>query len=354
MKKILVVEDDEFIREDLLEILSLAGYGVAAAVNGKEGLERVQAARPDLIISDIAMPVLDGMGMLHILRKNPETENIPVIFLTSKGERSDMRNAMDSGADDYITKPFGGDELLKAIENRFRRVAVLSNKKNANREEFHELGQLGATENPNLEQLIHEQEVYSYQKKQTIYKEGHNPFHLYYIRKGKVRTYKTHEDGKQLVMSLYKAGEYLGYLAILEQAPYNETAEALEDTELEVLPRKDFEQLIAVNPAVQAKFIRMLANNVIENENHLLGIAYDTLRKKVAKSLLSFYNKYHAGNNGGFTIDISRDELASIAGTATESLIRALTEFKHEQLIDIHRDNKIEVLNLRKLSLLAH
>jgi CRP-like cAMP-binding protein len=89
---------------------------------------------------------------------------------------------------------------------------------------------------------------------------------------------------------------------------------------------------------------------VVENENRLLGIAYDTLRKKVAKALVSFQNKYQCSRNESFTIDISRDELASIAGTATESLIRALTEFRHEQLIDIHKDNKIEILNPRKLA----
>ncbi len=349
MKNILVVEDDEFIREDVAEIMGLAGYDVRMAVHGKDALEKTLESTPDLIVSDISMPVLDGLGMLHILRMNSDTENIPVIFLTSKAERSDLRNAMDSGADDYIVKPFNGDELLRAVENRFRRVDVLSRKKIANREDFRELDELNAN---NLEQLIHQQEVHSYQKKQIIYKEGHNPFHLYYIRKGKVRTYKTHEDGKQLVMSLFNEGEYLGYLAILEQAAYNETAEAMEETELEVLPRKEFEQLISANPAVQAKFIKMLANNVVENENHLLGIAYDTLRKKVAKALINYLNKYHGSKVDGFTIDISRDELASIAGTATESLIRALTEFKHEQLIDIHKDNKIEILNPRKLGAL--
>jgi CRP-like cAMP-binding protein/DNA-binding NarL/FixJ family response regulator len=351
MKTVLVVEDDEIIREDVAEILSLSNYRVYSAVNGKDGLEKTFEFKPDLIISDITMPVVDGMGMLHLLRKNPETEGIPVIFLTSRSERSDMRNAMDSGADDYIVKPFNGDELLRAVENRFKRIEVLHHRSVPNVVEFQEFKPvLEEVSAKGISGLLEDHDSNMYQKKQIIYKEGHNPFNLYYIKSGKVKTYKVHEDGKQLVVGLYTEGDYLGYIALLEGSTYNETAEALEETELVLIPRKEFEELLQQSASVQFKFIKLLANNVSETEKALVGIAYDTLRKKVAKALMQLLNKFHTNKNETFLIDLSRDDIASIAGTATESLIRAMTEFRNEQLIDIRKDNRIEIINPKKLA----
>ena len=347
MKTILVVEDNDIIREDVAEMLELANYKVITAINGKEGFELAKQNLPDLIISDIMMPVVDGFGMLHLLRRDPNTEAIPVIFLTSKTERNDFRNAMESGADDFITKPFNNDELLKALENRFKRLDAIKKNVSAELASFNEL--VESTSNKSLETLIPDRDVRSVQKKQVIYKEGQTPHFLYYIEKGKVRTYKVHEDGKQLSVGLFNEGDFFGHIALLEEAPYKEVAQALEDTELVLIPRKAFENLVSNNLNVAHKLIKMLAKNVAENEAHLLGIAYNTLRKKVAAALTSLYNKYKPKKEEIFLLDISRDELASISGTATESLIRTLTEFKNEGLLDIKKDNRIEIMNAKKL-----
>lgn len=348
MKTILIVEDNEVIREDVIEILSLSNYNVISAVNGKEGIEKTFECMPDLIISDIAMPIVDGFGMLHVLRKDPKTEDLPFIFLTSKGDRNDFRNAMDSGADDYITKPFNGDELLKAVENRFKRMAVMKKNLSSDIQALNELMEANGSNTGSLENLPKDHDTNTYQKKQVIYKEGYTPHYLYYIQKGKVRTFKIHEDGKQLVMDLFNEGDFLGYTSLLEESVYKETAEAMEETELTLIPKRDFEDLLHKNPAVQRKLIKMLAKNISENEQHLLGIAYNTLRKKVANALTSLEKKYHINKKERFFIDLSRDDLAALAGTATESFIRTLTEFKNEKLIDI-KDNKIEILNGLKL-----
>ena len=350
MKTILVVEDNDVIREDVTEILNLANFNVISAVNGKEGIEKAFEHLPDLVVSDIAMPVVDGLSMLHVLRKDPKTENVPFIFLTSKSERNDFRNAMNSGADDYITKPFNGDELLNAVENRFKRMVSIENKITHDIKSYKELlEEQNAGSAQNLESLPKDHDTNTYEKKQVIYKEGHAPYYLYYIQKGKVKTYKTHEDGKMLVMGLFNEGDFFGYIPLLEETAYKETAMALDETELALIPKKEFEDLMHKNPAVQQKLIKMLAKNITENELHLLGIAYNTLRKKVATALISLENKYHTNKNERFFIDISRDELASIAGTATESLIRTFSEFKNEKLIDVRKDNKIEVINFKKL-----
>ena len=350
MKIVLVVEDNEVIREDVAEILTLANYKVISAINGKDGIEKAFEFMPDLVISDIAMPVVDGLGLLHVLRKDPKTEGVPFIFLTSRSDRHDFRNAMDSGADDYITKPFNGDELLNAVENRFKKIATMKKTLSHDIKSFNELLELNENNaNQSLETLPKDHDTHTYQKKQIIYKEAHTHYYLYYIQKGKVRTYKTHEDGKQLVMDLYNEGDFFGYVSLLEDAAYKETSMAMEETELTLIPKREFEDLLHKNPAVQQKLIKMLAKNISENERHLLGIAYNTLRKKVATALTSIYNKYKTTKNEPFYIDISRDELASIAGTATESLIRALSEFKNEKLIEIKKDNKIEIINSKKL-----
>jgi CRP-like cAMP-binding protein len=98
------------------------------------------------------------------------------------------------------------------------------------------------------------------------------------------------------------------------------------------------------------KFIQLLAKNISEKENHLLGIAYNSLRKKVAEALILLNNKYHENTNEEFIIDLSRESLASIAGTAKESLIRTLSDFKNENLIDIKKDGSIIILNQQKLT----
>jgi CRP-like cAMP-binding protein len=199
-----------------------------------------------------------------------------------------------------------------------------------------------------LEDLKNESSLNTYKKKQIIYKEGAHAHYLYYIRKGRIKTYKTHEDGNDLVMDLYNEGDFLGYVSLIEGTTHKESAETLEETELVLILKKDFEQLINSNPETAKKFIGLLAKNLIEKEEHLLGIAYNTLRKKVAGALLSLLKKYHNNKAEQYQIDVSREELATIAGTATESLTRTLGDFKCENLVDIKK-GKVIITNQKKL-----
>src|SRR6478672_6079491 len=125
MHHVLIIEDNEDVRENTAEILELAGYKVNTAADGKKGLEQVNQAKPDLIICDIMMPVMDGYEVLHLLSKNEATANIPFIFLTAKAERHELRKGMEMGADDYITKPFDKIELLNAIESRLKKAEAI-------------------------------------------------------------------------------------------------------------------------------------------------------------------------------------------------------------------------------------
>src|SRR5215213_7390924 len=127
-KSILVIDDNPDIRDNTAEILELAGYKIFTAENGKRGVDVAIREKPAVIVCDIMMPELDGYGVLHLVRKNPETQNIPFIFLTAKTERGDFRKGMEIGADDYITKPFEDIELLNAVEVRLKKSGILDQK----------------------------------------------------------------------------------------------------------------------------------------------------------------------------------------------------------------------------------
>jgi CRP/FNR family cyclic AMP-dependent transcriptional regulator len=352
MNTILLIEDNFEVRENIAEILELANYKVITAENGKVGVEKAMQERPDLIICDIMMPVLDGYGVLHLINKNEQLRHVPFIFLTAKAERTDFRKGMEMGADDYITKPFTDIEILNSIERRLRKVEMLKKEYSPDITGIQEFMKDSGREDA-LKSLSEGRNINHYKKKQLIFSEGNHPLRLYFVQKGKVKTFKSNDDGKELTVGLYSEGDFFGYISLLENAIYKETAEAMEDSEVAIIPREDFESLINENPDVAKRFIRMLASNLSEKEEQLLGLAYNSLRKRVADALLTLQKKYHKAGSEQFSIHISREDLANIAGTATESLIRTLSDFRSEKLIDI-RDGNIILLNEKKLSLMLN
>jgi DNA-binding NarL/FixJ family response regulator len=122
MKKILVIEDEPEMRRNITTLLRYHAYEPIAAENGRVGVEAARRVKPDLILCDVMMPELDGYGVLQALHSDPALAQIPFIFLTAKGEKDDFRSGMDLGADDYLTKPFGNADLVRAIETRLRRA----------------------------------------------------------------------------------------------------------------------------------------------------------------------------------------------------------------------------------------
>lgn len=352
MKKILVIEDNLEIRENTAEILELSNYQVFTAEDGKKGVEVALSTKPDLIVCDIMMPQLDGYGVLNIVHNNPNLRNTPFIFLSAKTEKGDLRKGMQLGADDYIPKPFDTTDLLDTVERRLRKAEQLQQDIANGLQGFDNLLAITSGKEA-LSEFIQERHIDKFKKKQLIYSEGQHPTRLYYVQKGKVKLFKTNEDGKELVVTLHNEGDFFGYIALLEGARYKASAEAIEESEIAQIPREEFEELINSNPEVAKKFIRLLASNVTEKEQQLLNIAYNSLRKKVADALVSLQAKFQKNDKENFVIDISRDNLATIAGTATESLIRTLSDFKNEKLIDI-KDGNIIILDSVKLKKLIN
>jgi CRP-like cAMP-binding protein len=350
MRKLLVIDDHDDIRENIAEILTLAGYAVFTAQNGKRGVETALKENPELVICDVMMPELDGYGVLHLLRKNEATVNTPFIFLTAKTERNDFRKGMEMGADDYITKPFDDIELLNAIEIRLKKYDILQNKYAAGEKGAGALiTELNAAGMLNLDPKNYE--TTELQKKQHLYQEGRRPKFVYYLLKGKVKGYRIHEDGKEYITNLYAAGDYIGYLPLLENNAYEDTAVVLEDAELSQIPRDEFLNALYQDIRIATRFIRLIAQDVQDKEERLLQLAYGSLRKRVAKALLDIHGKFAAAGTEGKTVtalDISREDIAQYVGTATESLIRTLSDFKSEKLIDI-KDGKIRIADQQKL-----
>jgi len=352
MKKILLIEDNNDMRENTAEILELANYTVVTAKNGKIGVELAQKEFPDLIICDIMMPVLDGYGVLHLLSKNNDTASIPFVFLTAKAERSDLRKGMEMGADDYVTKPFDDIELLKAVESRLKKSEILKTEYSKGVQGVYDfLNEVNTIDE--LKKVSDGKKTYKYKKKDVIYSEGGYPNSIYLVAKGKVKTFKTNDDGKEYITSLYKEGDFFSYTDLLEDKTYSESAVALEDAEINSIPKEDFFTLIYKNAAIAKKFIQLLANNLSEKENQLLKLAYNSVRKRVAESLVQLQRRYTTAGDTKFQMAISREDVANMSGTSTETAIRTLSDFKEEKLIEV-KGSTITILNIDKLELLKN
>lgn len=348
-KKILLIEDNLEMRENTTEILELADYNIVSASNGQEGVEMAAKELPDLIICDIMMPVLDGYGVLNALSKNDQTSSIPFIFLTAKAERTDQRKGMEMGADDYLTKPFDDLELLSAVSARLRKSDLIKSNFSRDLSGLNDFMQ-AVKGLDSLNKMSNEKSLKTYKKKENIYLEGNNPRGIYFINSGKVKTSITNTDGKDLITSLYNAGDFFGYLALLEETKYTDTASALEDAEICMIPKEDFYGLVYNSPDVSKKFIKMLSNELAAKEDQLLQLAYNSVRKRVAEALMSLYNKYgQRQNEDNFSMKISREDLSNLVGTSTETVIRTLSDFKDEKLVDL-KGGLITILSPGKLS----
>jgi len=288
------------------------------------------------------MPEMDGYGVLYMLSKRPETIAIPFIFLTAKAEHFDRRKGMEMGADDYLTKPFDDMELLNAIESRL--------KKKEGQQAFYSksldrLNSLVAKKDglAALKKIIEERKARPFKKNQVIYYEGDKGNGLYLLLSGKVKTIKMAEDGRELMTGMYSADDYLGINAMLSNEEYADTATALEDSLLCLIPKEQLEQLLNLYPEIAREFIKLLANDIREKEEQLLQMAYHSVRKKMAEALLRLQRQ------DGTEFKISREDLAAMAAMATETVSRTLSDFKEEGLIE-KKGSTITILDLAKLT----
>jgi CRP-like cAMP-binding protein len=341
MKTILVIEDNNDVRENIAEILELSQFNVLTAENGKIGVRLAQEQQPDLIICDVMMPELDGFGVLHILSQNPATAKIPFIFLTAKADKTDFRKGMSLGADDYLTKPFDDVELLNTIDIRLKKqeransVPAHEPQKFVHETEAQCLNLLSA--------IVEDAEERTYHKRDVLFRQGDYPRYIFYLRDGKVKLSKTNDDGKEFILSLGKKGDYIGFLPMLQSIRYPENAIALEDCHVSLIPQQRFLDTLYEHPDLANVFIKMMAQDIFDKEEQLVELAYNSVRKRVADALVRLQKQYQDPNDKRFSMAILREDLASMVGTAKETVIRTLSDFRDENIIEM-KGSKITIL----------
>lgn len=350
MKTILVIEDTPAMRENIAEILELAPYEVVLAANGKEGIERARQTRPDLILCDIGMPELDGFGVLHILRKDPAFADIPFVFLTAKAEMADFRVGMNLGADDYLTKPFDDLTLLKAVELRLKKGGDVLPKTAPLTPSLEILTRSLLNEPEARHSLCDYYPTMPYNRKHRLFTAGSWPSALYFISKGKGKLFSTDALGNEYITGLVGPGDFIGYRALLEGAPYAETAELLADALVCTIPKDDFVALVHHHQGVANHFIQLLAGEVAHHQERLLKLAYQSVRKRVAEALLMYYRTFYVADaNRSPAMTLSRENWSHLVGASTETVIRILGDLRAEGLIELSA-SQITLLDIDKLT----
>ena len=348
MKTILIIEDDTVLRETTAEILELENYKVVTAPNGKRGAEQAKIILPDLILCDIMMPEMDGYELLKALSKEEQTKRIPFIFMSAKTEMKDVRKGMDLGADDYLTKPISEELLLSAIGSRLAKFALLKE------EEIKEISIEKREDFTDSIENIEDLKNYfcdfgtskKIKKGEAVYKEGQYSNTIYLVYKGKVKSAKIDEFGKELILNIHKDDDFIGMSAIIDNSHYYESIIAMENAEVMLVPKNKVLHILENNHQLSLEIFQLINENLTEVKEQLLQMAYGSMRRKTAQTILKFANiMAHKPTD---TINISRRDLAGVAGIATESLIRTLTDFKKNGIIEIEGRN-IRILNIEML-----
>lgn len=353
MKKILIIEDNQDVRENTAEILELANYEVTTAEDGKQGVALAKLTKPDVIICDIMMPELNGYDVLLQLNEDKITASTPFIFLTAKTERTDVRKGMNLGADDYLTKPFDEEELLGAVASRLYKHNFLKKEFSKDIKGIHQFFD-EVSVHKGIESLSDNHSVVKFHKKDVLFMEGNAAHTLYFIQKGAIKTHKTTESGKTLVTGLFGPGQFVGQLSLLtNKGTYIDSATVLDETEVYEIPKIDFTSLLFGDKLISNKFITMISNDLIELQEQLISMAFFSVRQRLAKELLLLYKNEILNNSKNKGINISREDLGSLIGTATETAIRMLTEFKEEKLLMIGSQSEIIIQDKKSLEDIA-
>ena len=347
MHKILVIEDHLEVRENLHELLELCNYHVISAPDGTSGVQMALTEQPDLILCDIMMPGIDGYEVLNTLGRHPETAAIPFIFLTARADKADIRRGMQLGADDYLTKPFEEQDLLRAIQVRLHKSHLLKQPFPRSFEGlksffFQARQEGGLPLHTDPANLLHFPEGH------IIFQENEPPEYLYFLASGKVRLYRPEAAGEPAVSILYEKGSFFGYKALIQGTNYRHRAEALEPVEVFPIPKNDFFLLLLFNRTFSIRFIQLLANQVKEQEKLLLQMVQKLTQKTVAEAILQLCPNF--GDNHSDTISL--EMIQSRASIAKLNCTIALRDLDQEEAIHLGVDC-IRLLDAKKLRILA-
>lgn len=343
MRTILVIESDPNLLKKYENILRGYGYEIMSALCTDEGINLAIHKIPDLILCNTIFPNNDGCQVLTILSHNPLTSHIPFIFLNPQAEPEEVKRCMDCGADDFITKPFQGNQLIRAIEARIDKIKDenLSVLPQSVTYDLHLHNGKGLEE---MLELIGRSKIRSIRKKQILFYESDYMQWLYLLVEGCIKTLKLTDDGRQLITGLYKPKSFIGLDTLLLDQPFTESAEATEDSTLYFISKKAIIELLDEHVELNQHFIKILSVNLHEKEDQLVELAYESVRKRLAQVLIRLLKDSVPIDQ----IEISREELAGLAGIATETVSRILTDFKERNLIE-RNGSIIQIMDLNGL-----
>jgi len=328
--KVLIIEDNKILRENIAELLTLSGYDTTTAEGGKEGIQKAKTEQPDLIICDIMMPHTDGFSVLYALQNQGISDTIPFIFLTAKTDNQTYRQGMNLGADDFLHKPFDDIDLLNAIEVRLNKHQRQSDKTSNNQIDDLNASAIGEDSFAIvMENILSKSISIELDAGDTLYYQGDKPHFVYYIEWGSIKTYQMNKDGKAYITEVYYEHELMGYKPIIENRKYKQYAEASEKTSIRKIPADRFRNAIFNEAKLKKHFIIHMSKQLSNKEAELLSIAYDSVARRIGNRLLIIGNK-HPQN----LIDLSRTELAEMVGTTPETVARTISQFINDGLIN--------------------
>lgn len=338
MKKLLLIEEDHVLRENTKEFLELSNYQVFSAANGKIGVEMAKRHQPDIILCDIFLPVMEGYGIFQSLKETQATNSIPIIFLS--GHETPKLKEKEIQDSEKLLEPFQNEELISRIENHLEGRKTSKRKKNKSEDfSIKSLEELYRYFQKNGEQI----EV---QKNQMIFREFKKANKVFYLDRGLVKTHRMDGYGKELITTLYRENEIFGFYYFSNFLNFPESATVLENCRVYQLTGLKFQEILEHNHRLTLELAQLLLKNLGRLKEQLLEMAYASVLKKTANTIIQFAEIKGEDLQG--SIKISRSDLASIAGVSTESFIRSLSCLKKEGFIDIEGRN-IKVLDLQKL-----
>ncbi len=192
-------------------------------------------------------------------------------------------------------------------------------------------------------------------KGEIVFREGTSPSGIYYIRQGKIKKYKVDRDGREQIIYIANTGELIGYHAILSESRYPDSAAAIEESELSYIPKEDFIAALNTSSILKTRLLKLLSHEFSVLVNNVSMFAQRTVRERLALQLILLREKYKVNFKEGMPVEINmgRDDLASLAGTARENVVRVLSEFKSDGILET-RGRKIIVLDVTKLVKIAN
>lgn len=197
-----------------------------------------------------------------------------------------------------------------------------------------------------------EKSCFTHKKGDILYREGNRISGVYCIESGIVKIYKTGSDGKEQIIAFAKKGNITGYRSVLSNEPACTTAEVLEESNICFIPSSIIFQLVRSNGDFSLSLLQLICRELNQANSFIKDIAQKTVRERLAEALLMLNEKFGSSSDGYLSIILTREELANIVGTATESVIRLLSDFKSENLISLN-GKRIKLENVKKLEKLS-